>query len=231
MAWHSPAYVTVALKSRVSCQCKHVSQSVRRRVCVDVSRENENISSMIGENIAVSVHPAIGERWGKGRPRGHSGHGRKAAARPATTVAEKKVDQELGGIRRPFTFSLLCRLWMLSHPLTDPCMRALRGIRGYGEISPPPNESEKKCNGFSFVIIKRRRCGRNRREKSVTDTDSGMQQEHSRRKSMFSSSDGGEGGGEGREGRAATADFPLRFSVSELALRSSVRRTIWEGQK
>ena len=229
MAWHSPAYVTVALKSRVSCQCKHVSQSVRRRVCVDVSRENENISFMIGENIGVSVHR---REMGKGRPRGHSGHGRKAAARPATTVAEKKVDQEPGGIRRPFTFSLLCRLWMLSHPLTDPCMRALRGIRGYGEISPSPNESEKKkCNGFSFVIIKRRRCGRNRREKSVTDTDSGMQQEHSRRKSMFSSSDGGEEGGEGREGRAATADFPLRFSVSELALRSSVRRTIWEGQK
>ena len=53
----------------------------------------------------------------------------------------------------------------------------------------------------------------------MTDTDSGMQQEHSR-KSMFSS----EGEGEGEREGAATADddddFPLRFSVSELALRS-----------
>ena len=105
-------------------------------------------------------------------------------------------------------------------------MRALRGIRGYGEIFPPRNESEKECNGFYFVNIRsvlaggERRAGRNSRKKSVTDTDSGMQQEHSR-KSMFSS-EVGEGGGRGAATADADADddFPLRFSVSELALRS-----------
>ena len=105
---------------------------------------------------------------------------------------------------------------MLFRPLTH--ARVARNSRILWGNLPPRNESEKKCNGFSFVIIKRRWRG-NRRKKSVTDTDSGMQQEHSR-KSMFSS----EGEGEGEREGAATADddddFPLRFSVSELALRS-----------
>ena len=66
------------------------------------------------------------------------------------------------------------------------------------------------------------------RQKSVTDTDSGMQQEHSR-KSMFSAEEGGREGetdadaggreGELRQTAACCDDFPLRFSVSELLAR------------
>lgn len=55
------------------------------------------------------------------------------------------------------------------------------------------------------------------RQKSVTDTDSGMQQEHSR-KSMFSAEEGGREG-ELRQTAACCDDFPLRFSVSELLAR------------
>ena len=67
-----------------------------------------------------------------------------------------------------------------------------------GKFSLREMKARRSATDFLSSILKASSLAgsgeRNRRKKSVTDTDSGMQQEHSRRKSMFSSSDGEEGG-------------------------------------
>lgn len=131
------------------------------RVREDVSRENENISSMIGENIAAAaVHPTTGERDGEreGGERSSPGSlgtreesgGAASNHRYAARAVRDSRKWTKAGIRRPFSVSLRDEQ---SRPITDPCALC-EEFGDMGKFSLREMKARRSATDFLSSILK-----------------------------------------------------------------------------